>query len=617
MSGKQPASKGSFTNLVDAVDADEREQSTVGAAPSSLHESPQAGIMEPQSANSGGPQREANEDAETEVNPPEQEATNEELPVEVGGDEQTDANKDVVEERKEKEAVEEATLSEEKRAGRKDEMEEKPVEETENGTGMTRNHPKIEVSDESELPPVLISVSSDATRDEVKTAWSARPSTNSSMISDAPSDGGGSTQLGSGSPHSPSSPIGTSPNRPRMRRLQSTGRGSPDWPNSHAKRANMTRKKLGRASWSSSQFQSLQTNGSLKPLDLPGILSEEKLADNHLRVAENDTSPSPFSSAYQSPMISPRRADAAFKLDNAQEVFEKAGQFADILKEARYAVVLTGNGISLSCGIQPYDSTRGVWALKQQRVLPEIGETMQDSDPSFTHLAISDLVQLGYFKRVISTNIDGLHIRSGVPKESLIEVQGNIYEEECVQCSKVYLRTYDVTVKTWCNPEPRHAPIGSKFTGRICEDPHCVGKLVYTIVDTRVEDEALSKEKIRRAMETVANCDLLFVIGNDLRLKCVSGLPAHMLESSRGLQSPKVVMVNRTESEGDKLASQVSYADSDAYMKELMKALAIKVKKWSARKDTVQMDHDGTRTWRNSVDPGKSVMEKEGKCVIL
>jgi len=50
----------------------------------------------------------------------------------------------------------------------------------------------------------------------------------------------------------------------------------------------------------------------------------------------------------------------------------------------------------------------------------------------------------GILKFIISQNVDGLHRKSGISRDQLHELHGNMNLEVCMECSMNYLRPYMV-----------------------------------------------------------------------------------------------------------------------------------------------------------------------------
>lgn len=59
-------------------------------------------------------------------------------------------------------------------------------------------------------------------------------------------------------------------------------------------------------------------------------------------------------------------------------------------------------------------------------------------------MALLALMDNQYLKYIISQNVDGLHRKSGIPREKMAEVHGNTNIERCTRCEKEYLRDYRV-----------------------------------------------------------------------------------------------------------------------------------------------------------------------------
>ena len=87
-------------------------------------------------------------------------------------------------------------------------------------------------------------------------------------------------------------------------------------------------------------------------------------------------------------------------------------------------------------------------------------------------MAMVELMNRGLLKHVISQNTDGLHRKSGIPKECLTEVHGNRNLEICAKCGKDYMRDFNVG---------RRAK--DHTTGRKCDDAACRGNLKDSIIN--------------------------------------------------------------------------------------------------------------------------------------
>ena len=230
--------------------------------------------------------------------------------------------------------------------------------------------------------------------------------------------------------------------------------------------------------------------------------------------------------------------------DDPEVVSQKSLQLAQIISSCSHLVVYTGAGISTSASIPDYRGPSGIWTIKKKTGRHMNSSTdmfsqidLSSAQPTTTHMAISQLVQSGMVKHVVSQNCDGLHIRSGLCPDKLSEIHGNMTLEVCADCDKQFFRDFDVTEKT-----SRH----KHLTGRKCTS--CNGELVDTIVHFGEKRAKLkSPQNWLLAAESVKKADVILCLGTSLQV----------LKSYKCLwpKSPQLIIVNLMWTPKDKSAT--------------------------------------------------------------
>ncbi|XP_057949172.1 NAD-dependent protein deacetylase SRT1 isoform X4 [Malania oleifera] len=156
---------------------------------------------------------------------------------------------------------------------------------------------------------------------------------------------------------------------------------------------------------------------------------------------------------------------------------QKIERLALMIRKSKHLVAFTGAGISTSSGIPDFRGPNGIWTLQREgKATPEASLPFHRAMPSITHMALVELEKAGILKFVISQNIDGLHLRSGIPREKLAELHGNSFMEICRSCGVEYLRDFEVET------------IGLKETSRRCSNADCGAKLRDTVLDWEFAD---------------------------------------------------------------------------------------------------------------------------------
>ena len=220
-------------------------------------------------------------------------------------------------------------------------------------------------------------------------------------------------------------------------------------------------------------------------------------------------------------------------------VSTEAQQVADLLREARSAVVLTGAGISVPSGIPDFRTPgRGLWENVDPMEVAHVDAWRRDPDrfwsfyaqrfvalvdkqPNAAHLAIAELERRGLVRAVITQNVDRLHRRAGSAR--LSEVHGSIARSVCMACHGTV-------------PLERVIKLLEAGDGApLCEA--CVAPLKPDVV---LFGELLPERALSQAQQLAMDADLMICVGSSLEVYPVAGLPA-MTHGAGG----KIVMITQ------------------------------------------------------------------------
>jgi len=214
---------------------------------------------------------------------------------------------------------------------------------------------------------------------------------------------------------------------------------------------------------------------------------------------------------------------------------------AELIRNSKHTVVLTGAGISTPSGIPDFRSEgTGLWANKEAmeaasfalfRVDPEkfflwfrpLASLIFNADPNPAHNALAELENAGYIKTIITQNIDTLHHKAG--SRHIIETHGTLKTLTCTHCFQQvgsngyiedYIRKGDLPI---CN--------------------HCRAILKPDVI---LFGEQLPQKAWFQALRESRACDLMLVAGSSLEVLPVAGLPMQAIDRGAHL-----VIMNNSE----------------------------------------------------------------------
>ncbi|MEC9339883.1 MAG: Sir2 family NAD-dependent protein deacetylase [Pseudomonadota bacterium] len=229
------------------------------------------------------------------------------------------------------------------------------------------------------------------------------------------------------------------------------------------------------------------------------------------------------------------------------------------LGNAERVVVFTGAGMSTESGIPDFRSPGGLWSRfkpveyqdylaseaarrRAWEMLLEIDRDWSAVLPNRGHAAVARLASLGIVTHVITQNIDGLHQRSGIPDEQVIELHGTSKYAHCLSC------------RTRHELPPLKARFVSEGLSPRCDA--CGGLVKLAVISF---GEPMPEEPMQAADNAVHACDLCLAIGSSLQVYPAAGFP--ILAKRNGA---RLVILNRDPTDLDQIADLVINAEIGA-----------------------------------------------------
>ncbi len=226
--------------------------------------------------------------------------------------------------------------------------------------------------------------------------------------------------------------------------------------------------------------------------------------------------------------------------------------FSALLQQAESIVAFTGAGISTESGIPHFRSPGGIWSKYQPINFQDFmaseemrreswrrkfasQQVISEAQPNSGHMALARLQQSGKLKAVITQNIDGLHQRSGIPDELVVELHGNSTYAHCLDCGQRMV--LDTVAKIFAVVE----------TLPMCT--HCNGIIKTATVSF---GQMMPEREMLQAEQFTLQADLFIAIGSSLVVQPAAGFP--VIAKQNGAQ---LVILNRDPTPLDEYADLV------------------------------------------------------------
>ena len=223
-----------------------------------------------------------------------------------------------------------------------------------------------------------------------------------------------------------------------------------------------------------------------------------------------------------------------------------------LVKTSKSTVVLTGAGISTESGLPDFRSDNGFWTknkpiqfnefllseekqrLSWERNI-ELHSLLKNIKPNLGHMFVEKITSLQKNNFLITQNIDGLHQKSGVPKNKIIEIHGSAIEAACLECeAKQNILDFHDAIK---------------FEGPLPKCTVCGGVVKVATISF---GQPMNEMDMMHASKIVEESDLMIVMCSSLKV-----LPAGKLPNLAMQSGSKLIILNREKTRYDQSADIV------------------------------------------------------------
>ena len=227
----------------------------------------------------------------------------------------------------------------------------------------------------------------------------------------------------------------------------------------------------------------------------------------------------------------------------------------NLIKKSKNIVFLSGAGISTNSGLPDFRSDNGFWKTNKPIMFRDflnshearqlswernitLNETIERIKPNTGHLFVKEVLDKkeGY---IITQNIDGLHHRSGIDSEKIIEVHGNATKAKCLDCDK------ELSLK------PFHRAISNNE-----EIPNCPSCSGLVKVATISFGQPMNMNDFERSKDKIMESDILIVLGSSLQVQPVASLPGFAFQNGK-----KLIIINKDPTNFDQYAEVCIHED--------------------------------------------------------
>ncbi|NHJ84711.1 MAG: hypothetical protein FK734_04570 [Asgard group archaeon] len=212
---------------------------------------------------------------------------------------------------------------------------------------------------------------------------------------------------------------------------------------------------------------------------------------------------------------------------------EKIAKIVDWIVNSKHLVAFTGAGISTESGVPDFRGPDGVWTRRDKGLPPpKMTKEWSEVEPNFGHQSLVELQKMGLLKFLISQNVDGLHLASGIKRELLAELHGNSKLLICLSCNR--RMTYEEA--KWDKAIWGNGYRTSSVKANQPKCPYCSGRLISSVVNF---GDPLPEDDYQKAFHHSEEADVFLILGSSLVVTPAADLPRIALA-----HKAKIILIN-------------------------------------------------------------------------
>lgn len=246
----------------------------------------------------------------------------------------------------------------------------------------------------------------------------------------------------------------------------------------------------------------------------------------------------------------------------------KIYRIAEAIIKGGKNIFFTGAGISSESGIQDYRGTKGLWKKNRpiyfndfmtsrkareeywRRKIVFFNE-LEQAVPNAAHSSLYSLYRMGLVEVIITQNIDGLHHKSGVPADKIIEIHGNTTRIKCMACGELF-SLEDIKQRIQ--------------SGEDAPECHCGG---YLKPDTVSFGQSLRLDDVKRAFYYARNCRTFCVIGSTILVQPAAQMPHYAKNNGAFL-----AIINLSETPCDNICDVLIRSQAGTVLKKIVEQVS-------------------------------------------